>query len=281
MTAPRALRSFLFAPANRPAIFDKARGSGADAVCLDLEDAVPPDQKATARAPALEWLVQAADPGCGVRINGLRTPEGLADIAALCAARPGPGFVLLPKVGAAAEVQIAAEALEAAGSDLSLGALIETAEGLEAVARIARASDRLSFLLFGAVDLAADLGVDGSDAALAYARGRVVHAGRAAGRPVLDVPALDFRDLAAVGQAAARAKAHGFSGKAAIHPSNIAVINDAFTPGAEEIAEAQEVLALYEASPNGLAVRNGKLIEKPVIRAMEARLALARAAGRL
>jgi citrate lyase subunit beta/citryl-CoA lyase/(S)-citramalyl-CoA lyase len=280
--APRALRSFLFAPANRAAVFDKVLVSGADAVCLDLEDAVPPDQKAAARGPALDWLAQAhPGPWCGVRINALRTPEGLADMAAVCAARPAAGFVLLPKVEAAADVQIAADALAASGSGLALGALIETAAGLEAVFDIARASDRVQFLLFGAVDLGADLGVDGSDAALAYARGRVVHAGRAAGRPVLDVPALAFRDLDAVAQAAARARAHGFSGKAAIHPSNIDAINDAFTPTAAEIAEAQDLVALYEAAPDGLAVRDGKLIEAPVIRAMQARLALARAAGRL
>jgi citrate lyase beta subunit len=279
MTAPPALRSLLFAPANREAVFDKAVTSGADAVCIDLEDAVPPDQKTQARAPALSWLGQAEAglPWRGVRINAMRTPQGLADLAAVCAARPRAGFILLPKVDAAADVQIASEVLQAAGCEALLGALIESAAGLEAVFEIARASDRLAFLMFGGVDLSAELGNDGSEGALAYARGRVVHAARAAGRPVLDVPALDFRDLNAVAAAAARARAHGFAGKAAIHPSNIAPINTAFSPSQAEIMEAEEIVALFEAAPNGLVVKDGKLIERPVIRAMQARLALARA----
>lgn len=282
MSTPTVLRSLLFAPANRASVYDKALQSGADAVCLDLEDAVPPSDKATARAPAVDWLMAAQGPVWrGIRINSVRTPQGLADASAICDAQPDHGFVLLPKVDAAADVQIVDAAFDAAGVQVALGALIESAAGLEAVFEVARASDRLRFLVFGGVDLSAELGVDGSDSALSYARGRVVHAARAAGRPVLDVPSLDFRDLDAVADAARRAKAHGFSGKAAIHPSNIAGINAAFTPNESEIAEAREIVALYEAAPNGLVVRDGKLIERPVIRAMETRLALAKAAGRL
>jgi citrate lyase subunit beta/citryl-CoA lyase/(S)-citramalyl-CoA lyase len=281
MTAERALRSFLFAPANREAVYDKTLSSGADAVCLDLEDAVPLDQKAASRAPALRWLTAftAGAPWRGIRINALRTMQGLADLAAVCEACPKAGFILLPKVDAAADVQIAAEALAGVGCPVKLGVLIESAAGLERAAEIARASDSVAFLLFGGVDLSAELGVDGSEASLAYARGRVVHAGRAAGVPVIDVPALGFRDLEAVKQSAATAKRHGFSGKAAIHPSNVATINAAFSPTQDEIDEAKEILALFEAAPNGLVVRDGKLIERPVIRAMQARLALARAAG--
>ncbi|WP_425093307.1 HpcH/HpaI aldolase/citrate lyase family protein [Tropicimonas sp. S265A] len=280
----RALRSFLFVPANRASVLPKALASGADAVCVDLEDAVPPDQKPEARAPALEFLGSACAqdmPWRGVRLNGLRTPDGLADMAALCAVAPAAGFVLLPKVDSPAEVQIVDDALTACGSGTRIGALIESAAGLEAVQGIARATDRLAFLLFGGVDLSAELGVDGSDASLAYARGRVVHAGRGAGVPVLDVPALDFRDLGAVGEAAGRALAHGFSGKAAIHPSNIAPINAAFTPVADEVTEALEIVRAFEQAPSGLVVRDGKLIERPVIRAMVARLDRARAAGLL
>ncbi|MEM9393134.1 MAG: CoA ester lyase [Pseudomonadota bacterium] len=274
------IRSLLFASANRASVYQKVLSSHSDAVCLDLEDAVPRDQKAEARAPALAWMTAGGDiPWRGLRINSLRTPEGLADMVAVCAAAPQSGFLMLPKVDAAADVQIVAEALDSVQSGLRLGALIESAAGLEQVYSIADASPRLAFLVFGAVDLSAELGIDGSDASLAYARGRVVHAARAADRPILDVPALAYKDVASVAEAATRAKALGFSGKAAIHPSNIACINAAFTPAAEEIDEAREIVDAFEAAPNGLVVRNGTLIEKPVIRAMQARLALAEAAG--
>jgi citrate lyase beta subunit len=275
----RLYRSLLFTPANRPTAFAKSLAAGADLTCLDLEDAVPPDQKEAARAPAIAFLSEGPNAGRGVRINGLRTAFGLSDLLAVAQAAPTHGFLLLPKVDAVADVQIVSEILAAAGSGLFLGAIIESAAGLEAVFEIARAGPRLAFLMFGGVDLSAELGVDGSDASLAYARGRVVHAGRVAGIDVMDVPALAFRDPDAVTGAARRAKAHGFSGKAAIHPINIAPIHDVFTPTPAEIEEAHEIVAAFDNAVSGLVVIDGKLIEAPVIRGMRARLAAGRAAG--
>lgn len=262
-------RSLLFAPANRPAIHEKALASGADIVCLDLEDAVPPPDKASARETATTFLSDAAGPERVVRINGLRSADGLRDILALLDARPTGGTIFLPKVATADEVRLTDELISEAALPLSIAVLLESLEGLENVAAILKASPRISFAVFGAVDYAAELGVEVAPEPLFHARTTLVHAARRAGVDLLDVPCLAFRDNAAVKVEAEAARSLGFSGKAALHPSNLATINTAFTPSAEEIAHARKVVALYEASPNGLAVLDGKLIEKPVIRAMQ------------
>ncbi|TFL16515.1 HpcH/HpaI aldolase/citrate lyase family protein [Jannaschia formosa] len=276
----RVLRSLLFTPATRVAAFDKALGSGADCVCLDLEDAVPPASKAGARPAALDWLSAGGEgPLRGLRINALSTAFGMADMADLARAAPGAGLVMLPKVGSAEEVRLAAAVLDEAGSGLTLAALVESAAGLAAVDGIAAASPRLTVLVFGGVDLSADLGADPVSDTMRVARARIVQAARAAGRDVLDVPELAFRDLDGVARAARLAAREGFTGKAAIHPANVAAINDAFTPDAEAIAEARRVVEAFEAAPSGLAELDGKLIEAPVVKAMRGRLARARAAG--
>lgn len=272
----RPRRSLIFAPANRPEVAPKALASPADAVCLDLEDAVPPGAKAEARALAMPFLMAAGGPGPErvLRINSLRSAEGLRDILAVIEARPPAGTILLPKVAHAEEVRLADELLAEAGLPLALAVLVESVEGLENVAAILAASPRIAFAMFGGVDLAAELGVAVAHEPLLYARSRVVHAARRAGVDAMDVPALAFRDLDAVAAEAAVARALGFTGKAAIHPSNLAAINAAFTPSAEEIARAEAVVAAWEASPTGLVVLDGKLIERPVIRSMQRVLAL-------
>jgi citrate lyase beta subunit len=275
------LRSLLFTPANRVAAFDKALGAGADCVCLDLEDAVPPDAKSAARPDALDFLVGAGAKGpirC-VRINALSSAAGARDLAGLADAAPKGGLLMLPKVESAAEIQIVGSILDEVGSNTGLIALIETAEGLSAVEDIARASDRLRALMFGGIDLSAELGAQMNSDTMCVARARIVQAARAGGRDVLDVPELDFRNAEKVQNAAQNAVANGFTGKAAIHPSNLAAINAAFTPTIEEIVRAQEIVAAFEAAPSGLVVIDGKLIEAPVIKGMQKRIAIARAAG--
>lgn len=277
------LRSLLFTPANRPAAFDKALGTGADCVCLDLEDAVPLHAKAAARPDALAFLAGGGTDGPlrAVRINALSSGAGVQDLAALAIQAPKTGMLMLPKVGSAAELRLVASILDEAGSDLMLAALVETAEGLLAVEEIAKASDRVRALVFGGVDLSAELGCDMGSDTMRMAKARIVQAAHAAGRDVLDVPELDFRNEDAVRNAAMTAVQNGFSGKAAIHPVNVATINAAFTPSAVQIAEAQRVVASFEAAPSGLVVLDGKLIEAPVIKGMRRRLAIAAAANAL
>jgi citrate lyase subunit beta/citryl-CoA lyase/(S)-citramalyl-CoA lyase len=267
MTA-RPRRSLLFAPANRPAIHPKALASGADIVCIDLEDAVPPQDKASARALAPSFLTGDPGPERVVRINSLRSIDGMTDLLAIVAARPAAGTIFLPKVADPFEVRLADEVLTEAGLPLRLAILIESVEGLEKVAAILQASSRIDWALFGAVDLAAELGTPVAHEPLIYARQRLVHAARLAGVDVLDVPCLSFRDNDQVATESAVALSFGFAGKAALHPDNVATINAAFTPTPDQIARAERIVAAYDASPNGLAVLDGKLIEKPVIRAM-------------
>jgi citrate lyase subunit beta/citryl-CoA lyase/(S)-citramalyl-CoA lyase len=278
----RVLRSLLFTPANRPQAFDKALASGADCVCLDLEDAVPPDAKSAARPAALAFLTGARNddgPLRAVRINALSCPAGARDLAGLVDASPTGGAVMLPKVESAAELQLVASILDQLGSDTRLIALVETAKGLAQVESIAASTDRLRALMFGGVDLSAALGAQAGSDTMRVARSRIVQAAHAQGRDVLDVPELDFRNDTIVWQAAQNAVANGFSGKAVIHPSNLEAINAAFTPSATEIADALSIIAAFEAAPDGLVVMDGKLIEAPVIRGMQKRLAIARAAG--
>lgn len=271
-----ARRSLLFVPGNRPERFGKALAAGADLVCVDLEDAVAAGDKAAARVDAIAWLAEANDDGPArvVRINALSTVDGLRDLTAVAEASPG-GFVFLPKVNGPDELRIADAVLTEAASPARLVALIETVEGLENVAAIAAATPRLEIMLFGAVDLSADLGATLDREALLYARSRVVHAARRAGVDVLDVPSIDFRNLDALEDDAVHAKALGFTGKAALHPINIEVINRVFSPSPEELAEARAIVEAYHQSTTGLAVVNGKLVEKPVVRRMERLVAAA------
>jgi citrate lyase subunit beta/citryl-CoA lyase/(S)-citramalyl-CoA lyase len=271
-----ARRSLLFAPANRQDVHAKALAAAPDVLCLDLEDAVAPPAKAGARQVAVDFL-RAAGPGLperAVRINTLRSLDGLRDMAAILEARPEHGIVFLPKVMEAGEVRLAGDLLAESAPGLSLAVLIETAEGLENVAAIMTASSRIAFAMFGAVDLAADLGTAVAHEPLLYARSRVVHAAARAGIDVLDVPSLAFRDEAAILQEARAARALGFCGKAAIHPAGLPAIHAAFTPTAQEVAKAEAVISAYRSSPNGLAIVDGKLVEKPVVRAMERILAM-------
>lgn len=262
-------RSLLFAPANRPEIHEKALASGADIVCLDLEDAVPLADKASARETAMGFLRAGAGPERVVRVNGLRSADGLRDVLALLDVRPQGGTILLPKVATADTVRLVDDLIAEAALPLSIAVLIESLEGLANASEIMQASQRISFAMFGAVDYAAELGVEVAPEPLFHARATLVHAARRANVDLLDVPCLSFRDDVAVKTEAEAALALGFTGKAALHPANLATINATFTPSDEVIARARQIVALYEASPNGLAVFEGKLVEKPVVRAMQ------------
>lgn len=277
-TAAAALataRSLLFVPATRPDRFDGALGAGADMVCVDLEDAVAPDAKDGARADGVGFLRDGPGPLRALRINPLSTRHGLADMLAVLDAAPSGGALFLPKVGDAAELGLADELLSAAGSDLPLIALIESTDGLANVQDIARATPRLRMLMFGAADLAAELGVEVAHEPLLHARSMVVHAARRAGIAALDVPCLDFRDMESVEREARAARALGFTGKAMIHPSNVAAVHAAFTPSEAEVERARRVVAAFRESGGGVASLDGKLVEMPVVRAMTRILAIA------
>ncbi len=273
-------RSLLFAPGSRPDIFDKALASGADMVCVDLEDAVAPSLKADARRAGVAFLAGGgAGPERVLRINAIGSADGLRDLLAIVESAPASGVVFLPKVDGADEIRVADKLLTEAGLSLRLMALIETARGLENVGAIASATPRLELLLFGAVDLSAELGVAVAHEPLLYARSRVVHAARNAGIGVFDVPSLNFRDAEALEAEARVAASLGFTGKGVLHPSAVAIVNQAFSPTAEQVRQARTIVEAFEASETGLVVIDGKLIELPVVRGMRRILAIAEAAG--
>ena len=280
--AIRPRRSFMFAPGTRPDMFPKALRSGADIVCVDLEDAVAPQEKAEARRKTLALFKEHPADGaieCIVRINPPRTPDGMADIVSLLDCEAPPPALMLPKVKGPEEVRALDELLGEYGLTIRLHVIIETNEALEAAHDIARASDRIEALFFGGVDMAADLRCRNTWQALLYARSRVVHAAATMGLDVIDVPYLDLEDDAGMECEAEAAADLGFSGKGAIHPKQIPILNRIFTPSPEAVAHARQVLNAFESSEGGLLVVDGKLIEKPVLRTYSRILAIAERVG--
>lgn len=276
--AVRPRRSFIFSPGLQPEMFPKALASGADIVCVELEDGIAPKDKDEARGQALALFAgPQADDGVEriVRINCLRTAFGLADVQAVLASETPPPALMLPKVMGADEIVWLDELLTERGHDTRLHVIIETNAGLEAVSEIARASTRLDALFFGGVDMAAELRCKNAWEPLLYARSRVVHAAAGAGLDVIDVPYLDLEDLDGMEREACLARDLGFSGKGAIHPKQIAALNRVFTPDAAAIDHARRIIAAFEAADTGLVVIDGKLIEKPVLRDMHRILAIA------
>jgi len=265
----RPRRTFIFAPGNRPDMFPKALGSGTDIVCVDLEDAVAPKDKAAAREAAFANLPAAEGPGRVeriIRLNCLRTLDGMADVQALLGCPRRVEAVMLPKVKGPEEVRNLSDLLDEYRKDTRLHVIIETNEALEAAHHVAQASDRIEALFFGGVDMAADLRCKGTWMALQYARSRVVHAAATAGVDAIDVPFLDLEDREGMLREAALSAELGFTGKGAIHPKQIADLNRAFTPDEASVAHARRVLDAFAAGDTGLLVVGGKLIEKPVLR---------------
>ncbi len=275
-------RSLIFTNGMRPEMFAKALKSGADMVCVDLEDAIAPVHKDQAREYTLP-LLSGGDTGEPVermvRINGLRTAEGLADLLAVLASPTPPPALMLPKIKSPDEIRLIEELLGGRHSTIRFHVIIETNQGLEACYEIARSSPRIASLLFGAFDMAADLRIEPRWDTLLHARSRLVHAAAAEGLDLIDAPSLDLEDEAGLDAAAAAAAALGMTGKAAIHPRQIPVINRRFTPSAEAIARARRVIAAFEDGDGGLVVVDGKLIEKPVLRALYRVLAIAESVG--
>lgn len=280
-SAIRPRRSFIFAPGTRPDMFPKALACGTDIVCVDLEDAVAPQDKERARGLAFEHLPIAEGPARVervIRINCLRTLDGMADVKALLQAENPIPVVMLPKVKGPEEIRNLSDLLAEYKLPTRLHVIIETNEALEAAHDIARASDRIEALFFGGVDMAADLRCKSTWMALQYARSRVVHAAATMGLDAIDVPFLDLNDPEAMLVEATLAAELGFTGKGAIHPKQIPALNATFTPDAASIAHATRVLEAFANSDGGLLVFEGKLIEKPVLRSFARMLAVHEAA---
>lgn len=249
-------RSYLFVPGNRPERFDKACAAGADAVIVDLEDAVPPAGKQAARDALAAWL--SPERPVLVRINGADS-AWFEDDLVLCAV-PGVAGIVLPK----AEHEASLARLDAAGAAAILP-LIESGLGLWKAAALAR-MPHVQRLVFGSIDFSLDLNIQESHETLLYARSQLVLASRVAGiaAPV-DGVTTSFDDPARVHGDTLRARALGFGGKLCIHPKQVAPVHQAFAPTAAELDWAGCVLAAAEAAQGGAVALDGKMVDRPVI----------------
>ena len=262
-------RSFIFCPGNKPDMIPKALSSGADMVCIDLEDAIIPEHKDISRSSTIRAFEDISVPNgveTLIRINDVNSKDGKADIKAILQSSNTASGLMLPKIQNVNEIIDLEKQIKLANKNLNLHIIIETNKALENAWLIAQSSPLIKSLLFGGVDMSADLGCNGDWMSLLYARSRVVHAAAGAGVDSIDVPFLDLEDMDGMRQEAQKSKNLGFSGKGSIHPKQIASLNKVFTPSESEIEYANKVIKAFNEAADGLVVVDGKLIEKPVLR---------------
>lgn len=258
--------SLLFVPGHRLERVDKALRTAAGVVCVDLEDAVPQPAKAEARDALLARLPELPRARVAIRINGLRTPAGIADLAALMVSPALPGWLLLPMVESAAEIEIVRGALGQRCPPIV--ALVETVAGLANAAEIGR-SQGVVALMLGAGDLSAQLGCAFAWEPLLPVRGQFVMACAAAGVPPIDVPFIHIDDPDGLAEETRRARAMGFLLKAAIHPAQIDTINQIMKPGAEEIEDAVAAITAFREAGGQAVSFKGRMLEAPFMRRLE------------
>jgi citrate lyase subunit beta / citryl-CoA lyase len=277
MTSAPPTRSWLFAPGSNERLVGKALAGNADAVVLDLEDAVPLDAKEQARSQ-VAVAVASADRPVFVRINALTTPFAFDDVAAVV--RAGAAGIVLPMTSSATDVSVLhwlVEQHERRAPQRSAGTeimpLLETGAGIAEAPAISRASPRVRRLALGAADLTVDMGMEWTrdeDELLPY-RSRLVLASRTAGlEPPIDSAWVDLDDAEGMSASARRARRDGFQGKLCIHPTQVAAVARAYTPSADAVAHAERVLAAFaEAESQGVAALrvDGRLVDYPVVEA--------------
>jgi citrate lyase subunit beta/citryl-CoA lyase len=280
MTDMEPLRTALFVPGNRPDRVDKAVRAGADAVIIDLGDAVPLDLKAETRPKVRQKVIEHRDQRVFVRVNGLGTEFFQEDVDSVVV--KGLDGLIAPKVESAAQLRDVHEALAVAEEkrgiapgQIRIMPLVESAMGVERIAEIVAEKavrDRLFTVFFGALDYTLDMGIEMTreGVELLYPRSRIAIACRAAGiAPPIDTPfMIDLRDIEALKEDAARAKALGFQGKQCIHPNQIEPCHAVFSPSREEIRRAEKIVAAFEeAEAKGSAALqlDGKFIDYPAV----------------
>ena len=285
MSKWRMRRSAMITPGHRPERLAKAVGLAADSLIFDLEDAVPPARKVEARAVVAQALTELSfgRRERAVRLNAIGSADFIADMAALPWARIDA--VMLPKVERAEDLQQLDAALDAAapGRDIAVIATLETPRGILNALQIADASPRLAAFFLGPGDYTMQTGGRITPRVLEFPRQMLVAAAGAVGAQALDAPYLaDLRDVVATRHDAEAARELGFSGKVVFHPDQIAPVNDAFTPSAEEVAKAKRYIAAFqEAAAKGenLAYVDGTFIAMDLVPNMERIVALAEAAS--
>jgi len=251
-------RSYLFVPGNRPDRFDKAYGAGADAVIVDLEDAVPPQDKAAARNALAAWLLPERP--VLVRINSVGS-EAFDEDLRLCDV-PGVAGIVLPK----AETLDAAILGRCTSSGTAIFPLIETAQGIWNARALAQAPC-VQRLMFGSIDLQVDLDMDAGEDELLYYRSHLVLASRLAGLPSpVDGVSTAIDDLDQLRADTRRARRLGFGAKLCIHPRQLGCVHAALCPSEQETAWARRIVAAAEAARGAAVAVDGKMVDLPVIR---------------
>ncbi len=290
------MRSMLFVPGDSEKKLEKGFGAEADVVIVDLEDSVAPHNKEAARAIAAAFIAarrQETGPAVYIRVNDLSTGLTDDDLAALVPARPDG--IMLPKSNSGQDVQRLAAKLRVAEAEAGISdgttrivpIISETAAGVLAGASYAGASGRLAGLTWGAEDLSAAIGARAArdehgryTDVFRLARAMTILASGAAEVAAIDTVFLNFRDMAAFEAECREAERDGFTGKMAIHPAQVPVINAAFTPSREAVEHSAAVVAAFEAAGNpGVVGIDGKMYDRPHLRLAERLLARARAAG--
>ena len=275
-TRLRACRSFHLTPASRADSFGVGRAAGGDAIMVDLESTVRPSDKDRARDAAVAFLGEPADPAFLriLRINSPRSIEGLRDLLALHESDRGPAAIIMPKCQSADEIRIVADVLDGAESMVGIIPMVELARAVFAADQMADAHQRVCGLFLGGGDLAADLGADGAWENLLYARSRMVAAAATTGIAAIDVPYFKA-DEAGLKREATASRKLGMTGKAALHPEQLAAINIVFTPPPEVVAQARSVLDARAVSGAHTPTLNGHVLEPATLRAAERVLAIA------
>ena len=269
-----SLKSWLFAPATKADRFDRAAEVHADALIIDLEDAIALPDKQKARTAALQYLVQPAESRlpCALRINAPVTRTGIEDLHSLLESSAAPDYIILPKCDSPAFISMVRALLDQAAKETEIIALIESAKGGEALPDIVSSDVRPVALLFGAADMEADLGAKTGWEAMLFVRSRIIQVAASAGIVAIDSPFFDIADLDGLKRETKAAMDLGFHSKAAIHPNQISIINEVFVPSAEEIAEARQILAVNQ---KGVGTVDHQMVDEAVAR--KARLTLQRA----
>ena len=260
----------MFVAGNSEKHLKKACGSEADALIIDLEDAVAPEHKEEARRSAIDFLGTADKPSY-IRINAIDTPYFLDDLSVAwnCQASSLKG-IMLPKTNDEHDVILVERLLDSkgVGKDFEVLPLLETAAGIQNVNRLASVGSRVKRMAFGSIDYALDIGAEQTEngTELLFARSAIVIASRAAGlEPPIDTVYPDFKNPEGLRGEAKRVKTIGFGGKLAIHPAQLTVINETFRPSQEAIEEAEKILEYVAENGSSVFKLDGKMIDEPII----------------
>lgn len=277
-------RSLLFVPGSAQKRIDKAANLPADAIIFDLEDAVAPGEKNTARQRVITALESGAfsSKQVIVRVNGLSTPWFEEDIKAMVAV--GQTAIMLPKCESVEDIQTTKSFFNKA--EIPLFVIIETAKGVLAASGISNALTTLDSMCFGHVDFAADMALNESDASagvIYHSRCQIALAARAFGVLPIDNVCLDVSNEQAIREEAILGMKLGYAGKLCIHPAQISIVNEVYTPTLEQVEKATAILAAWDEAQQqgqGVFVYQNKMIDLPVIRAQESILKRFQAANK-